>query len=78
MAELRCESYKKRNHAPNECREAMSRDITPQVADSRTRNNKKKPANSHPKDAYSHPTSINGNVDTRRKPVKKTTRAKKV
>jgi hypothetical protein len=47
----------------------------------RTTNPKRKTlreAPAHPKDAYTHPTSISGNLDTRRKPVKKTKRAKKV
>lgn len=35
-------------------------------------------APAHPKDAYTHHTSINGNRDTRRKPVNNTKRAKKV
>jgi hypothetical protein len=35
-------------------------------------------APAHPKDAYTHATSINGNLDTRRKPATKPKRAKKV
>lgn len=56
----------------------MKRPVNPQVADSRTKINNKRSKDPYPKDAYSHATSINGNLDTRRKPVKKTKRAKKV
>jgi hypothetical protein len=62
----------------------MKRPVNPQVADSRTKKNNKRSVDPYPKDAYTHATSVNGNRDTTRRPVKakrakiKAKRAKKV
>ena len=56
----------------------MGRDLSSKVvlpaAPGKRKTLKEPPA--HPKDAYTHHTSVNGNMDTRRKPVKKAKKTK--
>ena len=82
MAELRCQGYYQRHDAPNECEETMNRNLGSSIIQGifkaprggygkYAKGNLEKNSGQLGRDIHTHSTSVNGNIDTVRKPVKR-------